>query len=372
MLWKKLSVIIFISTLIIECRIRIEVKTKCKNSQDITMLMMVEPDPKQFNILVLHLKEPCSNLTLVKLTEHKVITLIVLEPIDTSLGYWMDKSQQSNAEEKDLKEYLQVFSNGIQTSRRRKRTLVVFGMSLKQDIVNLLYKLQAENNFKVILVSNGFEDIMSLKQFPRHLKFLTSPDIFSQELQHHRLINLKQLIEVIKNPDFNRFKFEKHLPTFKNRNCLKNVSVIPVIPQEAPYQFSLLISNLIKDYICDNVTVQPLVNKIDEYIYNPDTEPRTYSLPFEPLYDYGTFDGPRHNIFILFFNKIYLQENSKLSSIEQHLKRRRQSVVKKTIHFDKWDYVLESSLIFKEGNYFEGFSFADHVVDLLVDATGCK
>jgi len=98
-----------------------------------------------------------------------------------------------------LKEYLQLFAE----KSTARRTLVLFYYFVGMEDREILYNLQMEKNVDVVIVTMHSYTIDYLKQFPRHLKFTVSSDSES-------ILNSKNLLDVIKNPQFDRFEFEKN------------------------------------------------------------------------------------------------------------------------------------------------------------------
>jgi len=66
----------------------------------------------------------------------------------------------------------------------------------------------------VILVTR-YTNVFSIKQVPRLLKFSVVSGV-----------HWMKLIDVINNPHFNRFEFDRNPPGFKDRSCLRQVKLI--------------------------------------------------------------------------------------------------------------------------------------------------
>jgi len=165
------------------------------------------------------------NLALVSLASYPKSRLEVdnMKSADTFFGLY-----NSDSRNVDLKEYLELFADGTQSSR--ERTLVIFsGKTLEQDNLNILYKLQTENNVAVILVS-FFDDISNLKHFSRHLKFYLFFGLYNE-------LVIEQLVDVIKNPIYDRNEFDKTLPSLKDRRCSEKVIVIPLLLRQFEISF---------------------------------------------------------------------------------------------------------------------------------------
>jgi len=204
--------------MVAQCQMRFKLKNKCESKRDVTIAY--NSNYEDFNIahhiikpLLKYKKEACWNLSLVTWASLSKQSLKVdLKSIDTFLNQAIEP--YSTYMFHGLIEYLQLFLDGAQPAR--KRTLAIFTTEyLRQNVVDVLYKLQTESNVAVILVYlNHYihdEYFFNLNKFPRHLKF--GGAFWAYDDQR---IKAKQVVDVIKNPDFNIFKFNKNLPTHNN------------------------------------------------------------------------------------------------------------------------------------------------------------
>jgi len=166
MIWMRLIfvVILFSSISTIRSLTRFKLKNQCESNREITLVIHeIWMDDKDYiKTLITNLKEACVNITLVKLMPYGVVNVNNLNPIDLSFYYFV-------------------------------------GMEDRE----ILYNLQMEKNVDVVIVTMHSYTINYLKQFPRHLKFTVSSDSES-------ILNSKNLLDVIKNPQFDRFEFEKN------------------------------------------------------------------------------------------------------------------------------------------------------------------
>jgi hypothetical protein len=345
------------------------------NKRDVTVLTMLDQMTNQLGTLMMHLNEACLNLTLVKLTQYSVEVADCYKPIDTSMGYFMDKSTYPS-QQYDLLEYLQLFEDGTVG----KRTLVLFVNEIfSQEAVDILCKLQNQKSVTVILVS-FYDDILSMNQFPRHLKFLITYDREYRD----SLFSLKQLVDVIKNPNFDRFEYDRNLATFKNRSCLKNVKAIPffsrggAVTWEFEFRaFMLQFVNLLKSYNHELLTVHPLVDATERnslplpYSHVGKHHSQLRRLSFSELKETGIFEGNKQTVFILIYIKrpYPMSAYRRISSVESLLRQYRQTFIRVTVSFFRW---VHSSFAVRGERNVEGYKFdINYVMDELVKA-GCK
>jgi len=135
-----------------------------------------------------------------------------LESVDRFFSYFEATNKDMSCDK--LKEYLEIFNDGIRWS---PQTLVIFDREADIalcDIWDVLYELQTKKCMTVILVTQ-YTNVFSIKQVPRLLKFSVVSGV-----------HWMKLIDVIKNPHFNRFEFDRNFPGFKDRSCLIQVKLI--------------------------------------------------------------------------------------------------------------------------------------------------
>ena len=352
--------LIFISCsvfMVVQCRITFQIKDRCKEKRDVTLLFGYNYDGRRYNFpgifvdhrnklkemhrivkpLLKYKGESCLNLSLATLASYPMSRAKVhdLKSADTFFG--QKESSSSDLHGVSLKEYLHLFVDRTQPPNR-KRTLVIFtGEILNQDYLDILHKLQTESHVVIILVSL-FSDISSLKQFKPHLKFYALfgeyDDLFFQ-----------QLVDVIKNPHFNLHEFDKHLPGFKNKSCLKKAKVIPVVSVN---EFSLgqrvykwMVGNIIlpiKYHSGEVFTVQPLFDNFSNNAESHTTRHfmytnKYYELNFDKrtslaqIKDTGIMKGTERKIFLLIFIKgAPGRWNRRLSIMKKLLETSKQTV----------------------------------------------
>jgi len=180
-------VILFCSILSIRCLIRFKQKTKCESKRDVTIVVCMILTEKYIKTIVTDLKEECINFTLVKLGPH-VVNVNNLKPIDISFDH---------CPKNHLKEYLQMFAQNT----TRRRTLIIFAEYLFDEVDDIRSILQMEKNVYVILISSF--QFLHVQNIPRRLKLLSLYNLNGAE------INLKNLCDVIKNPEYSEIEYDK-------------------------------------------------------------------------------------------------------------------------------------------------------------------
>jgi len=125
-------------------------------------------------------------------------------------------------ENNGLIEFLQLFLNEVKRESTKRKTLVYFRTGdLEQETVDILNQIQKEKNVNVVLVLSSNSNTVSKNGFPRHL---TIYHFYPRQNKAY----LKKLVDLIRNTNFNRFEFDKHLSSVKDRVCLKNIKIIIV------------------------------------------------------------------------------------------------------------------------------------------------
>lgn len=304
MAWIKF-ISIFCSIMIVQSRIKFKMKS-CDHMRDVTILFdpfidVSTPAPVHHydlyfpmldvpKIYMLIRKEAClKNVSLVSFQPHAVINKL------ESPGAFLDIkfSHENELHNTHVKEFLQLYE--IQEEEEKVRTLVFISKrTVRQDILDILYRLQTERKVVVIFVS--MFDIGSY-QFPRHLKLLISHN------------PPKQLVDVITNPSFNLLKFNKYLPTSKDRSCLKNVKFILVAEKMRNIQVVAMLNKLryvnsLSNYSPEILNVQVLADSQDRgdfqmksvllSIHRVDFK----NLSFAQLNKTGIFKGNERKIFL--------------------------------------------------------------------------
>ena len=228
MLWSNFHYVIFgCLMLVIECRLKFKTKA-CEKSRDVTILfdsLIIKYDRNEYATAFFYYRHTFNHLEEMMKRIKAIACLRVSFVLVRDKTFWKElkflnmfydsfRSLKNTNPHNVLKETLQLYE--IQT--RNPRTLVLLtGQPLRNDIVEILYRLQATKNIIVILVSY-YTDIFKLKQIPRHRKFIYG----------HRYGD--SFVDVIKNPNFNRFEFNNHLPNIKeDRSCLKKLTIVLVI-----------------------------------------------------------------------------------------------------------------------------------------------
>jgi len=309
MVLNNLRIVVVLSLiLIVHSRIRFKTKT-CKQKREVTVVYDApskDQRKQELSFFMVKVEYQRFIKTLRKYENEFCLKLSCVDVKFTSNRKWdkfMDFVKINDVQSKyigdnysdEFKDILQTFA--IEDEGKKRRTLVFFSNRLlKQDIVDILYRIQTERNVIVILVSM-FADIFTLKQFPRHLKFIAFYQVH------------KQLVDVIKNPNFNRFDFDKNLPSFKDRSCLENVNIILLISKHDSVMmlFTTMIINAISNYIRETLpNIQALVDTTTQdkrdnvdalsfiTIYKLDFQNTTFSQ----INETGVLRGSRKNIFI--------------------------------------------------------------------------
>jgi len=203
MIWMRLIfvVILFSSISTIQSLMRFKLKNQCESKMDVTLVFYDlwwgyygRTKVDYIKTLVTNLKEACVNITLVKYVPY----YDVVNVIDLSFEHWL--SQDIRYHNGYLREYLQLFAEKSTT----RRTLVLFSYFFGMEYTEMVYNFQMEKNVDVIIAR--FDTI---EQFPRHLKFAVTITAAGQ-VTDYGVLNLKNLFDVIKNPKFDRFEFEKN------------------------------------------------------------------------------------------------------------------------------------------------------------------
>jgi len=107
----------------------------------------------------------------------------------------------------------------------------------------------------------------------------------------------KQLVDVVKNPDYNRFQFDEVLPGYKDRSCLGKVKIILI---DSCKFVNIMIINAISNYVRETFNIQALNDFTTcgdmSYItrYKFDSENPT----FAQIKETGVLAGSENNIFI--------------------------------------------------------------------------
>ena len=256
-----------------------------------------------------------------------------------------------------FKEFLQLYK--IQKKQKPKTLVVFIGHVLGQDIIDILHELETGQNVVVILVSQ-YPDIITLSQFPRHRKFLLAENV--DEL----------LIEVIKNPNYDRFEFKKFLPDYRDRSCLANVTVVLVVSayhSASVMQYfwqrnNSLVVNLLSNYNAEILNIQTLLdtayhhdvlqNNIHLFNHFPTYLMNFRAVSFARLTETGVLAGNETKIFFFFPNH-FLYESRKMK-VKKLLETNSQVVVEWIYWIRKYDSysVLAEKLL-------------DHLVDI-----GCQ
>lgn len=253
---------------------------------------------------------------------------------------------------------------------------MIFFTKLEQTDLDILDKLQNENNVVVILVSLFYE-IPETKQFPRHL-------IFYPFYWKNRNLFINQIVDVIKNPDYNRFTFNEHLPSFKNRSCLENVKVIPVVSTNSPLHnlyWRLLFYKVFMPMKCQHqqiLNVNPLLDKDKNHPYYIGYIPfqKYYELDFEKLTSFlqleqtGIMNGTQRNVFLSFHNnrKEFVKRTVKL---EQLLEANNQTVKPIIMKINFRSTYPHENLIFLHWGNGKEIENIDEIIDFVVDL-GCN
>ena len=288
-----------------------------------------------------------------------------LKSVDTLFGESRGGTCKRN--HVDLREYLQLFADDTQSLS--KRTLVIFSAIkyLKDipDILDILYKLQTENNVVVIIVfyGYGYNIINYSQQFvPRHLTFFVYTGFCTE------LIG-KQIVDVIKNPNFNRFEFGKSLAGFKDRICWENVK-------------GFLASFASIDYLLEKEKVDMAITSVESIlplIYRSDGNITLQILTIDGLYDdkisrfiplhkTDVMKGTERKAFFLFFSGRNLNESAdeRMLAIGQILGKNKQIVKSITIYIFLFE--LEGNGIYRyEGGNEKKISMHD-----IMDDLGCE
>lgn len=368
--WIKLDVI-FCSMILIRCRLRFKMKETTK--RNFTILSCKPSLEKTFNNALrmrttvnTFLKDETQlNLHLVTVSPYIHVKVDNLQSVDTFLGHLQDSNYDDCA---DLKEFLQLFGDG------NPQTLVFIGRHIENDIAELFYRLQEEKNVDVIFVS-VYTNIFNLKQFPRHLKFSLFTDIYHDQLS-------MQLKDVIANPNFNRFEFEKHLPGFKDRSCLTNLQIIPVISSQQ-FMVDVMYSNFvrkavesIKYYSQHILNVHPLLDK--KLGYSPRPIPKHYILDFgktsyAKLRESAVLDGAEPKVFLFLYN-MRSRRRADMEKMENMIKASNQNketagLVKVFVQTFYWSVSHGGSVTHEYD--IEKRKGLDIIMDLLVDV-GCQ
>ena len=347
-----------------------------QNNREITLLMPAIAVKKYYKVLLRYKEQACSNFTLVKLSSSMVKVQYPIKPIDESLGHWMDSD--TNSDIYALKEYLELFVDKWQSANRRTLVLFNWYVNIPKGIVDILLKLQNEQNVDVILVS-PIPRLLELEQFPRHRKFLT---IFDKDFKH-ALMDANHLIDVIKNPDFNRFEFENALPNSKDRHCLENVKVFPIFSKThrcfCDFINTVKFIVLMKDYN-KKILITPLEdiatltnwhssNSYYEY-YKLDFNKAT----FIDLIKSGVLQGPKKKVFLLFFKVSIFHStvpDKRIARLQRLLRYGNQTIRIFFIYQDRF-----GNFIFREENDIRRYDLRtkdglEFMMDQLVEA-GCK
>jgi len=341
MIWMRLNFVVisfsFIS--IIHSLMRFKLKNQCESKKEVTLVidgMYID----NIKTIVTNLKEACVNIILVRLKPYGVVNVNSLNSIDLSFDHWL--SQNVLYDDYHLKEYLQLFAEKSST----RRTLIVFSWFLNDSHLKILYNLQMKKNV-VILVS--YPNILDIKQIPRHLKFVRLSN--GNYNFKGRNYNLNGLVDVIKNPKYNRFEFEK---SFKNRSCLENVKIVVV---SYIHDYISCIKNYNQESL--DINTQDLID---------------YENKFTQLNKTIILKESKRKIFICFYlpdTRYYEDDNRIIKGMETHLKNNKQTVI--TLHASKSDRYSAWFIIFLNNSHEydlrtkEGMEF---LMDLLVDA-GC-
>jgi len=341
MVWCKFSVaVILCSVLMVQSRIRFKMTKTCEHKRDVTFILLSSIYYSRHEIrpiiqrLLKYKDEACLNLSMVvpnKLEPENVNTLKSFDKLFILL-----KEEWPNILCRNLKDYLQLFlSDKIHKS---PQTLVVFGDTSTHDhcdILDILYELQTGKNVAVILLSEFF-GVFHLKQdFSRLLKFSR------RDVDHET-----KLINVIKNPNFDRFQFQKNLPEFKDRSCLQNAKLILV--------YSFVESQLLQLFVDYGVEEMKHYNKeaLDVHLlsdvelkYSLNRHNNLYyisnygNMSYTDLMETGLLEGPKQKIF-LFLSSASSPDSpdSGLMKMEELLKDNNQTDIAK-VFFDhyKWN-----------------------------------
>jgi len=193
--------------------------------------------------------EACLNVSLVKSrSPYKIVNINNLHSVDAFFDN-EDTIESILKECPDCHTNMKEFLNLFEIQQEKSRTLVFFSeRHLEQDIVDTLYRLQSEKNVQIILVSI-IPDIFKFKQFPRHMKFLLTNHIF------------EPLVDVIKNPEFNRFEVQDFSANINTRrSCLENVTIVLVPSNEFELYLNQLIINSIINLNSEILKVHVLVD----------------------------------------------------------------------------------------------------------------
>ena len=299
-------------------------------------------------LLLKHKDETCLNLSLVTLLSPDPIRKV--DNLTSAERFYAESMPPSKSfpDGRDLYEFLKLFKDSIHSPQRR--TLVIFfTFKLEQIHLDILDKLQTEDNVVVILVSLIY-DISEIKHIPRHLKF------FSSHWGNQNL-HLKQIVDVIKNPDYNRFTFNKHLTSIKNRSCLEKLKVIPVVSSynQTDESDGFLIKHLFNKIILPMkhrqiLTVQPLLDRclieseemnISNLPFNKYYESDLGNLTsFSQLEQTGIMNGTQRNIFLLF--QYCCTTDMRMLELEKLLEKNKQIVSAITIMLDLESFQLTS------------------------------
>ena len=383
----------FCSICLIYCRMSIKTKT-CENKRDVIVLF--DCDYEKNHVLpsgtLFHSKndfqekhhikaalkyenEACLNVSLVKVLSNRVVYVDDWKSVDAFFnnaffGTKTTTNLRGYSYNSNLKDYLQLFSD-ITIQRSKKRTLVIYSKSLAQEMVDFLYKLQVENHVDVILVST-YRDNFNYKQFPRHLKFFVLFGRYSDLVS-------KQIVDVIKNPEFNIYEFNKNLASFEDRSCLENLIFIPVVSW---LQFTDEITHIsfiaetifpIRERSYEVLDIQPLLD------YKTNKIPYTTTKYFKVFYRHNTsideltqagiFEGRNRNIFIL-FHQLPLDRNveSVVNHVKNLLKNENQTIVELFV------INRENRYYFYADNFWYAFESAKGVEIILnyLVYVGCK
>ena len=377
MLWSNFHYIFFwCSILAIECRVKFKTKA-CEKLRDVTFLYdctFIKQVGDEFEIYFIehweylnvgemtkYGNEECFNVTFVNIISN--INWKELDFMNMYNRWWWNPANRTDPHTR-LKESLQLYE--IET--KTPRTLVFFsGRPLRNDIVDILYRLQDAKNTTVILAS-FYTDIFQLNQIPRHRRFM-------------RAYSNKPLIDVIKNPNFDRFEFSNHLPSIKeDRSCLKSLTVILMISINNTNSFNwmqsvarqAIIVNSLNNYNHE-ITVRKVIimsNSNGEsplYIYsflNNFQINFTNISSLDQINETGILSGNNKKIF-LFFDDFLQHDNRGIMNIKSILKNNRQVVIetsKKDIYKEWYNKGLSD---------FSDMDGEDNLFDLLVNAV-CK
>ena len=332
---------------VVQSRMRFKIINRCERKNDVTILLNFHYDlptrnkreskaifnenhRKIIRTLIKDKDEACLDLSLVTISP-----VLNKYSFDIFSGESITRQLKHRSHDTDLKEYLHFFDDTTQS--QKKTTLAIFTADpLEQDHLDLLYRLQTEKNVAVIIVSLS-ADISHLEQFPPHLKFYVFYANYHDQV-------VKQIVDVIKNPNFDRFQFNKQIPNFRDRSCLQNVkNIILVYIEQNGYRNSYFIEETVlpKDffkYYRRDDTDQRILKFFQYSFGGPPIISKYYTFKtveesIKQLTDDGMTEENKQNIFLIVpfvgCNKDqHIKSNIKVNVLAKYLEQHKKIVLR--------------------------------------------